>query len=179
MSKAKVAICIGALVALALFIPYPTTISSATKAQLLFLDGRPVQGLKVTQVWECYGLFGGGRRQAITDATGTVRFPSRVGYGNLVTRSLGRALTLIAVHSSYGANVSIEFFVEDPSFRAVFPPPMYRPLEPFTTSGTYLDSTGRYYFPQEGKAWQSVSVRGDFTHNAQDIKILFAPVRAN
>ena len=161
-----------------LFVPFPTKVSEKTKGQCVFDDGRPVPGLKVRQGWECFGISGEGREEATTDASGFVQFPARAGYGSVATRALGNLFSLVAVHSSYGANLRLDFYVNGP-FRAVFAPPRFKPLEPFTTSGSWTDAAGRCYFPQESADQQCVSVSGDFMHNAEDIKVILASRQAN
>ncbi len=171
MRRNRLALCLVAALILVVFLPFPTKVSQGTRAQVEFADGRPVAGLKVVQGWECFGLSGEGRDEGITDASGVVRFPSRFGYGSAATRALGRLFRLIAVHASYGANVRLEFYFDDP-FRAVFNKPLFKPLEPFSTSGSYLDAGGRDYFPQENGRRQYVSVTGDFLRTTGDIKII-------
>jgi hypothetical protein len=137
-------------VLLVVFLPIPSEISKATKIRFALTDGRLVPSLKVYQDWECFGIAGRGYDERTTDAEGMVRFPSRYGYGSILMRALGRLFQLIAVHASYGANINIEFTLPNP-MQAVFSPPAFKPLEPFATSGSYLDSIGRDYFPQEDK----------------------------
>jgi hypothetical protein len=121
-------------------------------------NGQPVPALKVYQDWECFGLTGRGYDEKTTGASGLVQFPSRYGYGSILRRIFGRLFKIIAVHSSYGANINVQFSLPNP-MRAVFNPPDYKPLEPFATSGrSYLDSIGRDYFPQEDKEGQSVGI---------------------
>ena len=178
MLKGKITTSLAIVVAGILFVPFPTRVSEKTEAQFVFADGRPVPGLQVTQGWECFGLFGEGREKATTDASGIVHFPSRAGYGTVATRIVGRLSSLVAVHASSCANLRLDFSIDEP-FRAVFSPPLYKPLEPFATSGSYLDSTGRDYFPQEKGKRQHVSISGDFMHNAKDIKVIIASGQAN
>ena len=178
MGKRNTTICLLILAMGILFVPFPTKVSEATKAQCVFDDGRPVPGLKVRQGWECFGLSGEGREEATTDASGLVRFPARAGYGSVATRALRKLFASVAVHSSYGANLRLDFYINDP-FRAVFALPRYKRLEPFTTSGSYTDSAGRCYFPQESGNQQCVSVSGDFMHNAEGIKVVLAARQAN
>ena len=178
MRKIIITVCLVTVAVGVLFVPFPTRVSENTQAQFVFTDGRPVSGLQVTQGWECFGLFGQGREEATTDASGIVRFPSRAGYGTVATRIFGKLISLVAVHSSYCANLRLDFSIDEP-LRAVFAPPLYKPLEPFATSGSYLDSTGRDYFPQEKGERQHVSVTGDFMHNAKDIKVIIASRQAN
>jgi hypothetical protein len=178
MRTKSVTIYFALLAAAVVLVPFPSRVAEEAKAQFIFEDGRPVPGLKVTQGWECFGLSGEGREEATTSASGIVRFPPRAGYGSVTTRVLGKLFSFVTVHSSYGANVRLDVCIDDP-FRAVFAPPLYKPLEPFTTSGSYIDLVGRCYFPQERGEHQYLSVSGDFMHNAKDIKVVIASRKAN
>ena len=170
MRKPLVIVCCVTMVAGVLFVPYPTKIAADTKVQFLLSDGQPLSGLDVTQDWECFGLFGKGHTNAATDGFGAVRFPPRMGYGTVATRIIGRLLPFVSVHSSYSANVTLIFFVESP-LGVDFAPPLFRRREPFSSSGSYLDSTGRNYWSRESGAGELVEVSGDFMHNSNDIKI--------
>lgn len=152
------------------FLPFPTTI--AHKAVIRFVDtsNAPVSGVKIHQSWATYGLWGGGSADRVTDNNGVAQFPIRFAYGKIALRVLGRLLTFVAVHSSYGASISVEFNLQTPT-RAVFTPPTFKQLEPFATSGQYSDSAGRYYFPQINGGEQWISITGDFLHDADDIVI--------
>ncbi len=164
----KVILLLGTLALL--FFPFPTTI--ARKTVICFIRSadtlRP--GIKVYQSWETFGLWGGGRDECTSDASGTVEFPKRVAYGTVASRGLNRLFSIIAVHASYGASVRVDFELESPE-KAVFTTPTLKPFEPFATSGSYLDSTGRYYFPQINGITQLVSITGNFLHATNRIII--------
>jgi hypothetical protein len=138
-------------------LPIPTKIAKKTEVRVALANGRPVPGIKVWQDWECFGLIGKGLAETVTDSAGLARFPARYGFGSVLSRLFFRLLPLIAVHASYGSNLNIEIDVPNP-MRAVFRSPSFRPLEPFAQSGSYLDSVGRNYFPQEDKSGQRVTV---------------------
>jgi len=152
------------------FVPFPNTIARRTVIRFVKASGAPVSGVRVYQSWETFGLAGGGRDESVSGTDGAVQFPSRVAYGTVASRILGRLFTVVAVHASYGAQMRVEYYLESPS-RTVFTPPAFKPLEPFATSGTYRDSTGRYYFPQADGPQQRVSITGDFLHDADSIII--------
>ena len=75
---------------------------------------------------------------------------------------LGRAFRMIAVHASYGSNVSLEFELP-PGIRVKFEDNRFRKWEPFNTSRSYLDRAKRSYFPQEKNDVQRVIISGDFS----------------
>jgi len=168
-----------AVILLILFLPFPTKIAEATEARFVSETGQPMPGFRIAERWECYGLWGKGRQVASTDSSGSVHFSARYGYGTIATRTLAHLFKLISVHSSYGAYVSLDCFIQGSSFRAVFPSPTFTRLEPFATSGQYMDTAGRYYFPQESNGGQVVSVSGDFSRATEVVKIMLAPTEAN
>lgn len=153
------------------FVPFPTRISEETVVRFVAPAEIPVTRLKVYQNWECYNLFGGGRDECTADESGYVRFPARVAYGTVASRIFGRLFTSVAVHASYGCRMRLEFSLDAPS-RAVFSPAQFKRLEPFATSGSYLDSVGRCYYPRVEKGKQYVSIDGDFLHEADRITIM-------
>lgn len=173
MNKAKLTTFFFALL-VALFLPFPTRISNETTIQFLFSDGRPVGGMKVHQGWECFGLSGKGYEEKITDNTGTVRFPNRLGFGSILTRTIAPQLQKIFVHTSYGYSIRIEFTLEEPN-RVLFASTAFKPLEPFSTSGSYLDPVGRDYFPQNSKEGQWVQIYWSDKLYTDPIQITIAP----
>jgi hypothetical protein len=70
--------------------------------------------------------------------------------------------------------VSLDCFIQDSSFRAVFPSPAFT-----ATSGQYMDTAGRYYFLRESNGGQVVSVSGDFSRATEIVKIMLSPTEAN
>jgi hypothetical protein len=163
------AIALGGL----LFLPFPTRIAQATRIKFMREDGQPLAGIRVYQQWECYGLWGDGHSSDTSGTTGTVEFPSRAAYGGVATRVVGKALTVIAVHASYGEYVTLEFQLP-PGMRAAFEDSRFRKREPFNTSGSYLDRADRNYFPQEKNDVQRITISGDFSQQDHYIEI---PVR--
>jgi hypothetical protein len=145
-------------VLLLMFLPIPTRIVKDTEVRVLLTKGEPMPGIKVSEDWECFGMFGKGYVTKATDSAGLVRFPARYGFGSVLSRLFFQVLPSIAVHASYGFIMTIGIDVPDP-MRAVFSRPEFKPLEPFSSSGTYLDSVGRDYSPREVDGGQMVAVR--------------------
>ena len=169
--KAKVIVLVAAFVII--FVPFPTVISNEVVIRFVGAPDVQVPKLNVNQSWECYGsLSGKGGDDRMTDASGMVRFPHRFGYGSVASRIFGRLFATIAVHASDGAQMEIEFTF-DGYRRPTFPSHSFTRLEPFATSGTYLDSIGRYYypFPQGDDGKRRVKIIGDFLHEADRIVI--------
>ena len=154
------------VIAVLLFVPYPTRISARTTVRVVRADGSKVRGIQFAQKWECYGLFGEGYDRRTTDQNGSVQFPSRRAYGTVASRILSRAFTIVNVHASYGARVWLDVTFKPPQL-AVFPSPAFKPHEPFATSGTYVDGAGRQFFPQEDKDGQRILIDGDFNRDAE------------
>jgi len=77
---------------------------------------------------------------------------------------------MIAVHASNSSQIRVEFTLDAPR-RAVFSPPAFKPLEPFASSGSYLDSVGRDYYPQLNEGRQRVSITWGFLHTEDPISI--------
>jgi hypothetical protein len=160
---------------LALLCPFPTKIAQPLTLKFFGGDSRLLAGLRVSQSWESYGLFGSGRDEVVVDHSGVVTFPARSAYGTVATRTLARAFSLIAVHTSYGARVTIEFTLPAPS-EVSFVPPTFSPLQPFATSGSYLDADGRVYFPQVSPRGQRVMVSGEFASGGATLHF---PIKEN
>lgn len=153
------------------FVPYTTRISDPIVFRFVRTSNAPIDGLRVYQSWECLGsLMGKGDEARATDENGTVRFPARHGYGSVASRILGRLFSIIAVHASNSANLHAEFTLNAPD-KAVFTPPTFKQHEPFVTSGSYLDSVGRNYFPQLDEGRQRVCITWNFVYAADPITI--------
>ncbi len=166
----KAILAVGLLVA---FFPIPSRISKAVTIRIVFADGRPAPTRWVYQDWECFGFIGRGFEERKPDAAGSVQFPARYGYGSILMRICGRLLAL-APHASYGANVHLSLALPDP-MRMVFNAATYKPLEPFTTSHSYLDGVGRDYLLQEDKDGQSVSISWQSGKQGGPIEIVVDP----
>jgi len=169
MTKKAQAAISGLAIAFVVLCPFPTRIAQPVKVEFTRIDGQPVEGVRVHKHWESFALIGSGRDEAVTDASGRAAFPARRAYGSIAMRILGRAVTTIAVHSSYGAMVSFEI-TPPPPFEVVFRPPVFSPLEPFATSGSYRDVDARVYFPQTSQTGQRVGVTGEFATGSDTLR---------
>ena len=148
--------------------PFPNRIAQPLQVQFVRSDGKAIAPIQLYQSWESYGLWGSGHAETTTDASGYARFSSRNAYGSVLTRLLSRVISVISVHSSYGSRVSIEFTLP-PSIEVAFSP-TFTHLYPLT-SGSYLDSNGRDYFPQTSGKVQRVIVSGDFVTGEKMLRI--------
>ena len=70
-------------------------------------EKRPKEGVQIWQGWDYYGISTGNSTTATTDANGRVRFPARHVKSPPILTALQRAVTLLAVHSSFGPSASI------------------------------------------------------------------------
>jgi hypothetical protein len=68
---------------------------------------RPKPGIEVHQQWRFYGISDEYSQKAITDANGRARFPARNTGSPPLFIGFGRAVSLIAIHSSFGPTASI------------------------------------------------------------------------
>jgi hypothetical protein len=153
-----------ALVAVGLMVvPFPTPIAGGIKLKFIEGQSKTIPGIQVYERWDCYGFGKSGDSSQTSGPDGSVEFPGRAAYSGAAARFLGKAFTLIAVHASYGAHVSLEFQLPS-GMKANFEDPRFKQLQPFNTSGSYLDTNGRIYFPQpRDNDIQTISIRGDFS----------------
>jgi hypothetical protein len=152
-----------------LMCPFPTRIAQPLTVQFARGDGQPLPEIHVYQKWECYGLLGSGHHEATIDASGRASFPARRAWGSIATRFLFRAFTVIAVHSSYGASVTLEFTLLPP-FEVGFHSPTFSPLELLATSGSYRDEDARVHFYQRSQDGQRVIVSGEFAIGSNTLR---------
>jgi hypothetical protein len=154
-----------------LLVPFPTRIAGKIKLQFIQSNSQAVPGIRVYQRWDCYGFGKSGEASRTSGPDGSVEFPDRAAYGGVASRLLGKAFTVIAVHASYGAYVTLEFQLPL-GMKVNFEDARFKQLQPFNTSGSYLDSSGRIYFPQErSDDIQTISISGDFSKGTGYLEI--------
>lgn len=158
-------IWLGVGVGLVLLCPFPSTIAQPLQIEFSGEEARSVSGMRVSESWESYGLFGSGRDTQIVGASGSVKFPARYAYGTVATRLLARAFTVVSVHSSYGGRVVLEFTLP-PTVEVVFAEPPFNPLQKLATSGNYRGADMRYYYWELSPNGQRIMVSGEFATGA-------------
>jgi hypothetical protein len=76
------------------------------------VQSRVKAGIEIKQQWEYYGITGEHAETATTGPTGRVHFPARYTHASVLRLLLGRTISIIAVHSSFGPDAS--FWLEQP-----------------------------------------------------------------
>jgi ankyrin repeat protein len=70
-------------------------------------QGSPKEGIEIRQQWKYWGISEEFSQETGTGSDGRARFPARHARASLFSTLFGRAVTLIAVHSSFGPTASI------------------------------------------------------------------------
>ncbi|MEN9404696.1 MAG: hypothetical protein RL091_3399 [Verrucomicrobiota bacterium] len=173
MTRKEKLITFGIGLGVILLCPFPTRIAQSLQLEFSGKDLRPLTGMRVSQSWETYGLFGSGREEQSVEPTGPVNFPARYAYGSIATRCLAQALTVIAVHSSYGGRVTFEFTLPA-SVEITFAEPAFSSLQQMDTSGHYRGADMRYYYWTTTPQGKRIMVSGDFNGGATTLRF---PIR--
>lgn len=174
-SRRRLVACYGVLaviIVVAALLPQSTVVSRPLTLQFITNEGGPISGIGVRQEWLFYGLGGGHHHaDAVSDSDGKITFPERSILGRRGEKFVSRIFSAVNVHGSYGPSVS--FVIKMAAHSEIdFAATGFNELQPFVTSGSYVDKYGRNLYPRESETGLYVFLRGDFLISDGSIRIV-------
>ena len=102
------------VMAVVLFYPFKSTVVPSQRVLVVTEDWRPIQGVRVRQIWQNYSVEAVGHEEdAPTDENGRVFFPRRTVRASLLWRAVRPIVNILTqgVHASFG--VQTDMFTVD------------------------------------------------------------------